>query len=403
MGDQFKLDDDGNCSMCNNLSGPGEYIQCFTCRGNFHVICPSAGNDDKVATKTTITGFSLPSTKKNFVFYCDKCLTELEISKANSDANRIDVMENKMTSIEKQLIEISSLLKVKAKSENTIKKQNTLSKDNIWSNKERLEVVKAPEPKAVLVISSTDPAKNAEAKNIVEKVVVENSISLAESRKNNNGDLVLVCQSTKERDDLRNLVETVNKDIPMNSPKLKHLSITLVGLGKSYTNEEVVKMLSLNEFIKSFSVKNNLEDHIKIHAVRPLRNKPTVFQAFASVSPILREGLQQHRDSLVIGLSRCKVYDRKQVRRCNNCQLYNHLASNCPTSTIAQCAKCSENHRTDQCESTERKCINWVRNGESSDNHPAYFYNCPTLLNHVKELENGNSLNSQGTNIKKGK
>ena len=42
---------------------------------------------------------------------------------------------------------------MKAKSENTVKKQNTLSKDNIWSNKERLEVVKAPEPKAALVIS----------------------------------------------------------------------------------------------------------------------------------------------------------------------------------------------------------------------------------------------------------
>ena len=277
MGDQFKLDDDGNCPSCNNLSGPGELIKCYTCRKNFHVICPSAGNDDKVATKTTISGFCLPSAKKNLVFYCDRCLTELEIRKANSDENRIDVMESKMSNIENQLLEISSMLKGKAKSETAIRKPNLLPEDNIWSDKERLKVLKAPEPKAALVISSIDPSKNAEAQDIVEKVVVDNSISLAESRKNNNGDLVLVCQSTEARDQLRNLVESENKNIPMSSPKTKHMSITLVGLGKLYTNEEVLKMLSLNEFIKSFCIQNNLDDHIKIHAVKSLRNKPSVF------------------------------------------------------------------------------------------------------------------------------
>ena len=200
------------------------------------------------------------------------------------------------------------------KSETKTRKQNILPEGNIWANKERLEVVKAPEPKAALVISSTDPAKNALAQDIVEKVVVENSISLAESRKNNNGDLVLVCQSTEARDELRSLVQTANKDIPMNSPKAKHLSITLVGLGKAYAIEEIIKMLSLNEFIKSFCIQNNLEDHIKIHAVKPLRNKPTLFQAFASVSPVLRDGLRQHKDSIVVGLSKI-VYHLQNLER----------------------------------------------------------------------------------------
>ena len=402
MGDQFKLDDDGNCPSCSKLSGQGEFLKCFTCKANFHVVCSVAGNDDKVATKTTISSFSLSSTKKNFVFYCDRCLTELEISLANSDEKRINVMESKMTSIEKQLSDISSMLKDKMKSETKTRKQNILPEGNIWANKERLEVVKAPEPKAALVISSTDPVKNALAQDIVEKVVVENSMSLLESRKNNNGDLVLVCQSTEARDELRSLVQTANKDIPMNSPKAKHVSITLVGLGKAYTIEEIIKMLSLNEFIKSFCIKNKLEDHIKIHAVKPLRNKPSLFQAFASVSPVLRDGLRQHKDSIVVGLSRCKVYERKQVRRCNNCQLYGHIANACPTPTIPHCGKCSENHRTDQCESSERKCINCARVGESSDSHPAYFYHCPVLLKYLKDGQKTDSLNSNSTITKEG-
>ena len=158
-------------------------------------------------------------------------------------------------------------------------------------------------------------------------------------------------------------------------------------------------MLSLNEFLKSFCIQNKLEDHIKIHAVKPLRNKPTLFQAFASVSPVLRDGLRQHKDSIVVVLSRCKVYERKQVRRCNNCQLYGH---GCPTSTISHCGICSENHRSDQCQSTDRKCINCVRSGESLDSHPAYFYNCPVLLKYLKDRQKGDSLNSSSTVVKEG-
>ena len=91
--------------------------------------------------------------------------------------------------------------------------------------------------------------------------MVESSISLAES-----------AESTETRDELRDLVETVNEDIPY-STKAKHVSITFVELEKAYTMEEIIKMLSLNEFSKSFCIRNKLEDH-KIHAVKPLKNKP---------------------------------------------------------------------------------------------------------------------------------
>ena len=60
---------------------------------------------------------------------------------ANSDEKRITLIESKMTSIEKQLSDISSILKDKMKSEAKTRKQNILPDGNIWANKERLEVV----------------------------------------------------------------------------------------------------------------------------------------------------------------------------------------------------------------------------------------------------------------------
>ena len=109
MGDQFKLDGDGNCAACGKLSLQGEHIQCFTCKDNFHVVCTAAGADDKVATKTTVSGFLLPSTKRNFMFNCDRCLTELEMRMADTESRRVDILENKMDGIDTQLAEIKKV------------------------------------------------------------------------------------------------------------------------------------------------------------------------------------------------------------------------------------------------------------------------------------------------------
>ena len=99
----------------------------------------------------------------------------------------------------------------------------------------------------------------------------------------------------------------------MNAPKAKQASITLVGLTRAFDENELMNMLPRNDFIKSFSNKNKLADHIKFHTIKPLRNNPSVFQAFASVSPILRDGIRGRKDKIIIGVTSCKVYDRKQL------------------------------------------------------------------------------------------
>ena len=109
-------------------------------------------------------------------------------------------------------------------------------------------------------------------------------------------------------------------------------------------------ILNQNEFVKKFATLNKIDDHMKVHVIKPLRNKPETFQIFASVSLVLREGLRHHKDRLVIGIVSCKIYERqvyeKQFHRRNNCQHFRHFAKNCPTPDEPFCEKCSENHRT---------------------------------------------------------
>ena len=145
-----------------------------------------------------------------------------------------------------------------------------------------------------------------------------------------------------------------------------------------------------NQFIKKFSAVNKIEEHINIHVIKPLNNKPDIFQIFASVSPVLRDGLRINKDKVVVALSPCRIYDRKLVRRCNNCQHFGHFAKECPTSDEPKCGKCAENHRTDLCTSEVRKCVNCMRNNLLDANHPAFYYKCPCVIKHQE-----NSLNSK--------
>jgi hypothetical protein len=404
MGDKFKLGDDGTCGACNKLSLRGESVQCYTCNGLFHVACKSAQGDDKVATKTTITNFLQPSTRNNFVFYCDRCLTELEIRNTETETSRVNALEKRMMDVDQKLAEIVTLLS--AQNSKTTGDQRMIN-NNIWLDKERLATVKAPEPKSVLVISSSsDPGKDQETQELVERVVVENEIPLKESHKNKEGDLVLVCDSKIVRDELKNLVQTADTELEINSPNSKQIPITLVGLTKSYEHEEIIKMLSTqNQFIKMFNIQNDISQHLKIHVVKPCRNKPSVFQVFASVSTVFRDGLKNNKDKVIIGVTMCKVYERKSVNRCNNCQLYGHFAKSCLTPMEPSCGKCGEKHRTDQCTSADevRKCINCVRNNNAENDHPVFFHKCPSLVKYQEEQQKKKSLNLLRNKTESGK
>ena len=295
---------------------------------------------------------------------------------------RINNLEDKMGGIDKQLEEIMTLLKAKASSTSKDVGRNSVPQNNLWANKERLANVRAPEPRAKLIISKEDDAmKNAETHKVIERVLIENEIPLAESRKSKDGDLVLTCESKAARDELKNLVLGLNQEIAMSSPKTKQQSITIVGLPNNYTKEDAIRsIVTQNEFMKQFSVLNKIDDHLTIHVIKPLKNNHTVFQIFASVSKVLREGLTYHKDRIVIGLMSCKIYDRHQVMRCNNCQHFGHFAKSCPTPDEPVCGKCSENHRTDSCAKYERKCVNCVRNGNDVSDHATSYHGCPAVI-----------------------
>ena len=200
--------------------------------------------------------------------------------------------------------EIKNLLKREPKPATNQGKNTNLSMsnvDNIWFNKARLETTKVAPAEPMLVVN------NAQAVNeSVEKAIVENSISVTKSFKNNSGNLVVVCDDQDSRDKLQNILATTTENVEMKSVNKKKPSVTIVGFSREYSKEEVVnQIVSQNQYVKHFATVNEIKDHIEIHDIKPTKSKPSVFQAFASVSTTLRKGFRNYNDKVVIGLMSC--------------------------------------------------------------------------------------------------
>ena len=168
----------------------------------------------------------------------------------------------------------------------------------------------------------------------------------------------------------------------MNTTSEKRASITIVGLQQNYKKEDIIKMLVLqNGFIKGFSNSNDINQHIEIYSVRPLKKNPERFQVFASVSSTLREGMLHFGDKVSLGFTSCRIFDRVNVKRCFNCQKFGHYMKECPTPDATVCGKCASNdHITRDCSSFDTECINCVREGLTDFAHYTNSIECPVLV-----------------------
>ena len=331
------------------------------------------------------------STKSNFKFLCDECLTKFERNLVETENDKLNTLVNHVSRLETKLNELSNNLNKpeKTRPEEQIKK-------SIWNDPERLATVKAKPSKSVLVVKKNESNQiNALNQDNIQDTVIQNNIPVTRAFTNKNGDTIMECETPEDRDKLRNLISNKSESIEMDTPAEKRLLITIVGLKKEHSKDEIIKMLVLqNGFIKRFTNQNEINEHIKIFAVKPLKNNPSCYQAFASISKTLREGFNHYSNKITIGLATCKVYDRSNIKRCNGCQQLGHYIRDCPNKSII-CGKCGEDHSTNDCENENARCINCVRAGMEDTNHHAISHKCPIMLEKQKSLNA--RLNSRGS------
>ena len=403
MAENYKVNEHSQCPSCTKTPSQNESVQCIMCKGMIHAVCENCDNDHKLGSQTLIKCFLAPSTKRNFLFFCDVCLTNFERSLVETQEERIANLQRNFLGMETKLNSIIDMLG-KEKETAVPEQEEKISKPvNIWADVERMVNVKAPEPTSVLVVKSVaDEVKRQENQKAVADAVMQNDVSVVESYQNKSGDLMVVCESVDSRNQLKDIV-TNSGNIIVNAPREMRHSVTIVGLPTQYEKEEVIEILvKQNRFIRDFAQNNKIDDHIRVHIIKPLKNKETCFQAFCDVSTILREGFHHYNNKLTLGLTTCKIYDRYNIKRCYNCQKFGHYAKDCPTNGVPVCGKCSEEgHNTRDCQKNENKCINCTRDKNTDPHHTTSSQMCPALIKEQdlmkKKLDNARlNLRRQG-------
>ena len=128
---------------------------------------------------------------------------------------------------------------------------------------------------------------------------------------------------------------------------------------------------------------------IKIHGVEPLLQRPRNPDATTQSIRIDTKSADEADDAMEYGIVigsriyRARRYTPEcQVTRCYNCHEYNHKAESCKNKT--KCGRCSQDHRTNECKTTEGsfKCPN------CNGNHTAGNRECPSQHRELERMKN---------------
>ena len=152
MAEAVKISDASECLTCKTTPIQEQVVQCYVCKNHYHAYCDAAGNDNKLRSMTMIKTFLAASTKANFKFFCDICLTEYERNLVEIQNQKITALTEKVGKMETKLDEITKLLKSPQHKSDAPKPVPR----TCWDDAEKLSKIKAPKPKPLLVIKKSN-------------------------------------------------------------------------------------------------------------------------------------------------------------------------------------------------------------------------------------------------------
>ena len=381
---------DGTCNLCKLEIDDNETIQCYRCKNNFHALCEQSG--DKICNKTLLGLYLQKSTKKNFVWYCDSCLTQIEVSNTVSPSfytQKVDDLEGK---IDLLTAKVSSITDVIATNDtgnpftegrlfgNT---SNQANSNNVWGNVSKVTILK-------------NNLGSSAKLNELEKRVVDDKIQITHAKRNKNGDVVITCPNSSAASQVKHIALQVLPDHSVKDPQVNYSWINVVGFEVSHSTSDIhdllVKHNAVFDCLKNKTV-DQAKEFMEVKVVKPCLKNPSVFRALLKVSKALRKLIKLGKDKLRIGLFSCTVYDQSpQIKRCNRCQHFGHWVASCDASNGKACAKCASlDHETQNCNidrnyTTRIKCINCIRQGLMyTSPHTADSPTCPCFVNHKNQ------------------
>ena len=397
----FLLNANGKCSSCAQQALDSNTITCCSCSKSFHAICTEiTDKSDAICTQTLLKQFHTPSTKCNFKWFCDTCLTEFETNKASTSGQRFSVLAEQLKEMSNEINEVKHLSQEVKELKNLIINNcstngsaitsNTANK-SMWFDEKRVHQMKSS-----LVIKHTNNDVHATALdlNVVKEIAVKNNIPVTNIGVSKKGDTFIHCPSAEARDKLQPLLISAKladrEVVPM---KEKSPHITIVDIIQTGTDELTKENILLQIRSQNPKLAALIENGNEFKILFIKKNSQTHrYSAAVRVSCAIRNAIKSDRNRIYIGISCCRVYDRFYVKRCNNCQQFRHYKDNCQNQTV--CGHCSGHHKSESCSLKEctdfskLKCTNCKEANVpgSGNGHSAFWFKCPAYIEAQNKL-----------------
>ena len=388
---QFAFIKDGTCTTCNDVEASQTALACLFCKLEFHAVCRDV---DKDRTKTDIicprTFFNSYRNRHKstgvdsarfgtFTFVCDVCMTRLEQNSAATTESKVDIIDKRVHDLSQSMENMKKLL------EKVIDKQNLPEKPE-----KQPPVVPAtftPEKtsyRSVLVMSSQNPENKDQDRQQVDKIIRENSIHADKRYVNRKGEIVVVCPTVTDRENLASKVSEQLPEVKTHQPPDRLPTISVANITESFSEDNLKTLiLQAHPDIKTLTTQGETFSVLK---VKPQIKNREKYQATIRVSNNIRKIIETQRDRLYIGSFSYKVFDQFHIKRCNKCQGFGHYKSECKSDKTV-CGYCSKNHPSENCSEKEHNnflpcCKNCAR-GKFQDqkhSHTAFDRICPSYI-----------------------
>ena len=380
----FKLDVQGICQTCCKKAIEVEVIRCSCCQFYFHAICDSeSGITDYIAKKTHLGLHKGASTKSNFIWRCDTCLT---ISEANEAASLKDVMRgliDRFSQLEGKLVSeikiqvAEEFKKLTASQSQEFDKLSTKvpepkqQNQTVWNNPTSVENLKAS-----LLIKADGNGRPVDADKVT-KMVMDHGVPVNKVVVTSTGDTFMNFPNVESLDKIRPLLEQSDNEVVTLKKKLP--SVNLLGVTEEFTQEQIKSGICSQNKVVGDLVKAGQELSV-IYTREPPQGKD-YYHVTVRVSPDIRSAIKSSGNKLFLSKKVCNVVDNFDVKRCNKCQEFGHYASKCAEDKPDVCGYCGENHKSNTCllkdsPTHTHKCCNCEGAALKAEGHNTFWKKC---------------------------
>ena len=402
--------DNGTCSTCKDDDATSSAVCCFHCNRNFHAICKDPDNnngvnlDNNICTKTFYTTFITRTTQSersgNFWFRCNSCATTYEQDQASDTRTQVKSLESKIGNLESDISDIKDILLSKT---NTLSPRPLISNDsntspnttavNVWDDLERVKQIRSSVKTIISKGTDTSKSKTILSKSDLEEIARKNAVHVDNTLVNEAGETVIVFPTQNDRDKFNTELKNSFPDSEFRKIGEMLPTISIANISTQMTPQNLQEAIfNYHPQIKLY-VDNGGVFKVLGKELRK-QNNNELFQANVRVSNNIRKYIDLNGNRIYVGFGeRCKVYDHFHVKRCNNCQQFNHFKDNCKSLDKPVCAHCAQDHKTDDCQHASDSsfvptCHNCKSNNNGADTrHAAFWARCPTYKDAQIKLE----------------